>query len=46
VNSWIPGCVLEAVVEISAGKPDMTQVDFSRAATELNFFAHLASQSR
>ena len=46
VNSWIPGCVLEAIVEITTGKPDMTQAEFSRAAKELNFFAHLASQSR
>ena len=46
VNSWIPGCVLEAVVEITARKPDMTQAEFSRTAKELNFFAHLASQSQ
>jgi hypothetical protein len=45
VNSWIPGCVLEAIVEIATGKPDMTQAEFSRAAKKLNFFAHLASQT-
>ena len=43
-NSWIPGCVLEAIVEIATGKPDMPQAEFSRAAKKLNLFARLASQ--
>jgi hypothetical protein len=37
--------VLEAIVEIATGKPDMPQAEFSRAAKKLNFFAHLASQT-
>ena len=45
MNSWIPGCVLEAIVEIATGKPDMTQTEFSRADKKLNFFAHLASRT-
>jgi hypothetical protein len=36
--------VLEAMVEIATGKPDMPQAEFSRAAKKLNFFAHLTSQ--
>ncbi|MGD8650389.1 MAG: hypothetical protein PVJ77_27910 [Desulfobacterales bacterium] len=43
-NSWIPGCVLEAIVEITTGKPDMPQAEFSREAKKLNFFARLTSQ--
>lgn len=44
MSSWIPGCVLEAIVEIATGKTDMTQAEFSRAARKLEFFAHLSNQ--
>jgi hypothetical protein len=37
--------VLEAIVEIATGKPDMPQAEFSQAAKKLNFFAHLARQT-
>jgi hypothetical protein len=43
LSSWIPGCVLEAIVEIATGKPDMTQAEFSRAAKKLDFFAFLTN---